>query len=67
MVIGMSLSAMSVIIAGLLESERLYIIHSDPNHNTIAQIIDNTTYYAADLNILWQLPQYTLIGIYRHI
>lgn len=63
MVVGMCLSAISVIMAGLLESERLYIIQSDPTTNTIAQIIDNTTYYAADLNILWQTPQYTLIGL----
>ena len=62
MVVGMCLSAMSVIIAGIVESERLNIIQSDPIDNTIVQIIDNTTYYAADLNILWQLPQYTLIG-----
>lgn len=62
MMVGMCLSAISVIIAGLIESERLMIIHEDPVQNTIAQIIDNTTYYAADFNILWQLPQYTLIG-----
>jgi peptide/histidine transporter 3/4 len=63
LVVGMCLSAMSVILAGLLESERLFIIQSSPSENTVAQLIGNTTYYAADLNILWQIPPYTVIGL----
>lgn len=62
LVLGMSLSAMSVIAAGILESIRLNVIQSDPFRNTIIQIIDNTSYIAADLHIMWQIPQYTLIG-----
>lgn len=63
LVLGMSLSAISVIIAGLLESVRNNLINDDPKANTVIQIIDNTSYVAADLNILWQIPQYTLTGL----
>lgn len=63
LVFGMSLSALSIICAGLLESARLGIIHADPVHNSIPQTIGNTTYMAADLHILWQTPQYTLLGL----
>ena len=62
LVFGMSLSALSIIIAGILESVRLSVIRSGPTH-ILAQTIGNTTYYAADLNILWQIPQYALIGL----
>lgn len=63
LVVGMCLSALSVIAAGMLESIRLNIIRQDPTKNLITQVISNTTYFAADLNILWQIPQYTLIGL----
>lgn len=63
LVLGMSLSAMSVIAAGLLESFRINIILDNPTENLINQVIDNTTYKAANLHILWQIPQYTLIGL----
>lgn len=63
LVLGMSLSAMSVVVAGLLESSRINLIISDPFANTIVQVIDNTSFHAADLHILWQIPQYTLIGL----
>jgi hypothetical protein len=59
----MCLSALSIIVAGLLESERISIIQADPIQNTVVQVIGGTTYYAADLNILWQIPQYTLLGL----
>lgn len=60
---GMSLSALAVITAGILETERLSIIQSDPFENTVVQVIGNKTYTAANLNILWQIPQYGVIGI----
>ena len=63
LVLGMCLSALSVIAAGLLETIRLDIIQQDPVNNTISQIIGNTTYIAANLHVLWQIPQYTLIGL----
>ena len=59
-VLGMSFSALAVILAGILESERLAIFL---NKQSIIQIIDNTTYIAADLHIVWQIPQYTSIGL----
>lgn len=59
-VLGMSFSALAVIMAGILESERLAIFL---NKQSIIQIIDNTTYIAADLHIVWQIPQYTSIGL----
>ncbi|RNA38812.1 Solute carrier family 15 member 4 [Brachionus plicatilis] len=63
LVFGMSLSALSVISAGILESVRHNLITEDPQANTVVQIIDNTSYVAANLNILWQIPQYTLTGL----
>jgi peptide/histidine transporter 3/4 len=63
LVLGMCLSALSVIAGGLLETIRLDIIQQDPVNNTINQLIGNTTYIAANLHILWQIPQYMLIGL----
>ena len=59
----MGLSALAVVTAGLVESVRLNIIFADPNKNILVQIIDNTTYNAANMHILWQVPQYTLVGL----
>ena len=59
LVFGMSLSSLSIIIAGILESVRLNIIRRDPVNNIITQVIGNTTYFAADLSIFWQIPQVT--------
>ena len=61
LVTGMSMSAMSVIVAGLLETYRLDLIQSDQDF--VIQTIDNTTYYAANLHIAWQIPQYVLVGM----
>lgn len=63
LVLGMSLSALSVISAGILESVRRNLIMQNPIGNTVVQIIDNTSYVAANLNIVWQIPQYTLTGL----
>jgi len=59
----MGLSALAVVVAGLIESFRLNILFSNPKENILIQIIDNTTYQAANLHILWQVPQYTLVGL----
>lgn len=59
----MTFSAASVIVAGFLETHRINLILDDPLKNTVVQVIDNTTYVAANLYVEWQIPQYTLIGL----
>lgn len=60
MALGMFFGFMSVIVAGVLEMERLeYIGHNQ----TVSQKIGQNKYYAAPLSIWWQTPQYLLIGI----
>lgn len=63
LLLGMAFSAMSVILAGFLETYRLDLINDNTQNNSIIQIIDNTTYVAANLYVEWQLPQYTLVGL----
>ena len=59
----MGLSALAVVVAGLVETIRLNTMFSSTNQNILIQIIDNTTYQAANMHILWQVPQYTLVGL----
>ncbi|XP_038620679.1 solute carrier family 15 member 3 [Tachyglossus aculeatus] len=60
MALGMSFGFASVIVAGILEMERLSLVH---RNETVVQRIGLEEYVAAPLPIWWQVPQYLLIGI----
>uniref|UniRef100_A0A8I5NML8 Solute carrier family 15 member 3 n=1 Tax=Papio anubis TaxID=9555 RepID=A0A8I5NML8_PAPAN len=60
MALGMLFGFTSVIVAGVLEMERLHYIH---HNQTVSQEIGEVLYNAAPLSIWWQIPQYLLIGI----
>ncbi|XP_039326389.1 solute carrier family 15 member 3 isoform X2 [Saimiri boliviensis] len=60
MVLGMFFGFASVIVAGVLEMERLHYIH---RNETVSQQIGEVLYNAAPLSIWWQIPQYLLIGV----
>ncbi|XP_042532014.1 solute carrier family 15 member 3 [Dipodomys spectabilis] len=60
MAMGMFFGFTSVIVAGVLERERLQYISAN---ETVSQWIGKDVYFAAPLSIWWQIPQYLLIGI----
>lgn len=60
MALGMFFGFTSIIVAGVLEKERLQYIAAN---QTVPQLIGKDLYYAAPLSIWWQIPQYLLIGI----
>ncbi|XP_049748080.1 solute carrier family 15 member 3 [Elephas maximus indicus] len=60
MALGMLFGFTSVVVAGILEMERLSYVH---HNETVSQQIGQDLYYAAPLSIGWQIPQYLLIGI----
>ncbi|XP_067683314.1 solute carrier family 15 member 4-like [Haliotis asinina] len=65
-IVGMAFAMAAMIVAGVVENYRLKAFWPYPDHpcenNSIFQTIGNTTYQAADMSILWQIPQYALIG-----
>ncbi|XP_032139156.1 solute carrier family 15 member 3 [Sapajus apella] len=60
MALGMFFGFASVIVAGVLEMERLHYIH---HNETVSQQIGEVLYNAAPLSVWWQIPQYLLIGV----
>lgn len=60
MALGMFFGFTSIIVAGVLEKERLQYIAAN---QTVPQVIGHDLYYAAPLSIWWQIPQYLLIGV----
>ncbi|BFZ04525.1 hypothetical protein BsWGS_07564 [Bradybaena similaris] len=66
MVLGMLFAAAAMVAAGIVEKFRWRALNPDHNetcyHTYIRQQIGNTTYNASDMSVLWQIPQYALIG-----
>ncbi|KAL3856879.1 hypothetical protein ACJMK2_011587 [Sinanodonta woodiana] len=66
--LGLVFSVFAAFSAGLVEKFRLQILYSGYNESSccyrcINQVIGNFNYCAADMSILYQIPQYTLVGL----
>ncbi|CAH1800457.1 unnamed protein product [Owenia fusiformis] len=61
--LGMLLATAAVLLAGGLETYRLGIYNQNDGRNYFNQSIGNTYYRAVDVSVLWQIPQYALIGL----
>ncbi|NWY56511.1 S15A3 protein, partial [Chionis minor] len=60
MALGMFFSLASVLVAGILERERLQHVRCN---QTVPQLVGEDRYLAATLPVWWQVPQYLLMGI----
>ncbi|KAK3589154.1 hypothetical protein CHS0354_017122 [Potamilus streckersoni] len=65
--LGLVFSVFAAFSAGLVENFRLQRLHTNDEstccYRCINQLIGNSIYCAADMSILYQIPQYTLIGL----
>lgn len=65
--VGMMFATIAVLVAGIVELQRLKAVWKFPEEVccscTINQTIGHTVYRAADMSVFWQVPQYALIGI----
>jgi len=61
--IGMCCAVLAMISAGILEHFRLARYWEGGTNHTHFQIVGNTMYYAARMSVIYQLPQYAIIGI----
>ncbi|PAA55133.1 hypothetical protein BOX15_Mlig023563g6, partial [Macrostomum lignano] len=64
--LGMSIALASVLCAGVLESYRLSVLWGNSTNlwpvDYVQQQIGNMNYTAANVSIMWQVPQYCLMG-----
>jgi len=61
--LGMMFAVGAMCVAGGIEMWRLSIYFKDDRENTCWQTIGKTKYRAADMSIMWQIPQYCLIAL----
>ena len=59
-VFGFFCALLGALAAGILEMVRLGLIHSG---DTLHQSVGGKVVVAANLSVLWQIPQYALIGL----
>ncbi|XP_076108625.1 solute carrier family 15 member 4-like [Mytilus galloprovincialis] len=65
--VGMMIAASAVCVAGVVERYRLKSVYPNDSmpccRHTAQQKIGRTVYNAAEMSVLWQIPQYALIGL----